>query len=437
MVLLRICWYRRVNKGAKTDKRFLNAVLRQTDDHNRSVLRAQAEQAAAIQAEREEAERRDRRARAEEAAQAEKMRLRRLMGGRLGGSSASSSHRDRRGGRDEERLARKERDEDGTDRKRRKREGSRDRDDSEREEGTPWRERRRKDKARADEPDEQDEGHRSSKDSHSSKPVKPLASDPDDGSARKSRRTHSSVKTRSPTGSKSTRVDSVISQQSTPRSRSNVPDTEPGSPKLQQSSIERRKPSKRKRPSRTPSPGFNTAEHWRSSRSPGDTDTRSDRSRRRRSVSPTTLSDDEHGPRRHFTRKRKVEPRPPSLSPPPEPHSRLRGRGTGSAPGLSSKMDRYFESSYDPRLDVAKMSVPEIPSTGLIDDADFAGWEAMLELIKVRRVDKEERKWLDKHATVTTKSVPSVAGLDPGIMDIQYKKRGAVREWDMGKNNVD
>jgi hypothetical protein len=358
------------------------------------------------------------------------------MGGRLGGSSASSSHRDRRGGRDEERLTRKERDEDGTDRKRRKREGSRDRDDSEREEGTPWRERRRKDKARADEPNEQDEGHRGSKYSYS-KPAKPLASDPDNGSARKSRRTHSSVKARSPTGSKSTRVDLVISQESTPRSRSNDPDTEPGSPKLQQSSTERRKPSKRKRPSRTPSPGFNTAEHWRSSRSPGDTDTRSDRSRRRRSVSPTTLSDDEHGPRRHFTRKRKVEPRPPSLSPPPEPHSRLRGRGTGSAPGLSSKMDRYFESSYDPRLDVAKMSVPEIPSTGLIDDADFAGWEAMLELIKVRRVDKEERKWLDKHATVTTKSVPSVAGLDPGIMDIQYKKRGAVREWDMGKNNVD
>ncbi|OBZ68626.1 hypothetical protein A0H81_11474 [Grifola frondosa] len=108
-------------------------------------------------------------------------------------------------------------------------------------------------------------------------------------------------------------------------------------------------------------------------------------------------------------------------------------------------MDKYFESSYDPRLDVAPLSVPTIPSTGLISDAEFEGWDAMLEIIRLRRQDKEDKKALERWGLGKDKSKDkkrkksdegepervSEGGL--GIMDIEYKKRGSVREWDLGK----
>lgn len=100
-------------------------------------------------------------------------------------------------------------------------------------------------------------------------------------------------------------------------------------------------------------------------------------------------------------------------------------------------MDKYFEASYDPRLDVAPLSVPEIPKSGLISDADFAGWDAMLELIRLRREDKAEKKRLERLGISAddlgkkSGSGSSSGGLD--IMEIEYKKKGAVREWDLGK----
>jgi hypothetical protein len=101
-------------------------------------------------------------------------------------------------------------------------------------------------------------------------------------------------------------------------------------------------------------------------------------------------------------------------------------------------MDRYFEASYDPRLDVAPLAAPTIPATGLLDDADFAGWDAMLELIKQRRQDKEEKRWLEKAGASAKSSKSALPRFEePGIMDIQYKKKGSVREWDMGKDGVD
>lgn len=105
-------------------------------------------------------------------------------------------------------------------------------------------------------------------------------------------------------------------------------------------------------------------------------------------------------------------------------------------------MDKYFESSYDPRLDVAPLTVPSIPKTGLIDDADFAGWDAMLEVIRQRREYKSEKKMLerwgvgkDKDKDKSKKSTDTASWSEAGssVMDIQYKKRGAVREWDLGK----
>lgn len=114
-------------------------------------------------------------------------------------------------------------------------------------------------------------------------------------------------------------------------------------------------------------------------------------------------------------------------------------------------MDKYFEPTYDPRLDVAPLAMPNIPSTGLINGAEFEGWEAMLEIIKQRREDKVEKKRLerlgllpvdddekDKDNKVKKKGDKEADGrwtMDGGggIMDIEYKKRGAVREWDVGK----
>jgi hypothetical protein len=109
-------------------------------------------------------------------------------------------------------------------------------------------------------------------------------------------------------------------------------------------------------------------------------------------------------------------------------------------------MDKYFEASYDPRLDVASLSAPSIPTSGLIDNAQFEGWDAMLELIRVRREDKVEKKRMERLGLTKDnlkdrkKYIGDATGVadrwsDVGVdvMDIEYKKRGAVREWDMGK----
>ena len=118
-------------------------------------------------------------------------------------------------------------------------------------------------------------------------------------------------------------------------------------------------------------------------------------------------------------------------------------------------MDKYFETSYDPRLDVAPLVAPSIPATGLINNAEFEGWDAMLDLLKQRKEDKAERKRLERLGLVEKsgkekkkeKGKSKVAGLGvagalagwsacgDGLMDIEYKKRGSVREWDLGKES--
>jgi len=115
-------------------------------------------------------------------------------------------------------------------------------------------------------------------------------------------------------------------------------------------------------------------------------------------------------------------------------------------------MDKYFEASYDPRLDVAPLVAPSIPATGLLNNAEFEGWDAMLEVMKQRKEDKAERKRLERLGLVEKsgkkkKGKSKVAGLGvagaladwsvggDGLMDIEYKKRGSVREWDLGKED--
>lgn len=112
-------------------------------------------------------------------------------------------------------------------------------------------------------------------------------------------------------------------------------------------------------------------------------------------------------------------------------------------------MDKYFEESYDPRLDVAPLTVPTVPKTGLINNAEYEGWDAMLELLKQRSQDKEDKKRLEKmgynkeeirQSLLTGSIVGSSKAVQDrwnsggiSVLDIEYKKRGALREWDMGK----
>jgi hypothetical protein len=115
-------------------------------------------------------------------------------------------------------------------------------------------------------------------------------------------------------------------------------------------------------------------------------------------------------------------------------------------------MDKYFSPTYDPRLDVAPLASSssgltiDVPATGLIDNAQFEGWDAMLELIRIRREDRVEKKRLERMGLGPEKDknkegrgkkgagmVSAAAEDGKGIMEIEYKKKGAVREWDMGK----
>ena len=104
---------------------------------------------------------------------------------------------------------------------------------------------------------------------------------------------------------------------------------------------------------------------------------------------------------------------------------------------VPSKMDKYFEASYDPRLDVTPLSnTPKVPATGLVEGAEFDGWEAMLEVIRERRerkalgldkLDKKSRK------SGTSSPAPETWGGGISALDIAYKKRGSTREWDLCK----
>lgn len=108
-------------------------------------------------------------------------------------------------------------------------------------------------------------------------------------------------------------------------------------------------------------------------------------------------------------------------------------------------MDKYFEQSYDPRLDTGPMTIPEVPATGLIEGKEFESWDAMLDIIRQRREDKAERKRLERAGLIpsggkskdkpTKTSASEAWTMDAGtsVMDIKYAKRGAVREWDVGK----
>ncbi|CAE6452221.1 unnamed protein product [Rhizoctonia solani] len=121
------------------------------------------------------------------------------------------------------------------------------------------------------------------------------------------------------------------------------------------------------------------------------------------------------------------------------------GYGPDSAT-YSSKMDKYFSEAYDPRLDVQQ---PSISTSGLLEGPQWEGWEGMLEVMRLRAQDKEEKKRRDREdrekdkfdrkrakekgfSALSSSTIPNSTG-EAGLMDIKYKKRGAVKEWDLAK----
>lgn len=91
-------------------------------------------------------------------------------------------------------------------------------------------------------------------------------------------------------------------------------------------------------------------------------------------------------------------------------------------------MDKYFDPAYDPALDYT----PSLDIKSLVADGAFDGWNTMLQIVRMRREDKEEKKRKEKYGD----SPPRSSGMEGelNIMDIKYKKRGATREWDLGKD---
>ncbi|KAK0217607.1 hypothetical protein EDD85DRAFT_942503 [Armillaria nabsnona] len=348
------------SNAPKTNKRFLSSIIRSTDEHNKTILKAQALSAQEIQREKEELQRKQRRARAEEAVAARRTK----MDSRKSAEKESWDKWDGRTG----------------DRKRKHREWETwNGDDSDED-------RRRRRRRRS-----------SSRDEHRGRRHRSASRDEPRRSRQKRSRSSSQserARDQSPSDARNLSDSRNLSKEAELRQKLRASkDKAPSIPaKLQESESRRRSltpPSKR-----------------RKARSPSVESTLS---------SPMSIS--------------------PSASPGPEPPVQL-----------PSKMDKYFEESYDPRLDVAPLSAPKVPATGLIDNAEFEGWDAMLELIRVRREDKEEKKRLERMG-LSKEQIKKEISSSKAVgdrwnsggataMDIEYKKRGTVREWDLGKDTM-
>ncbi|KZT22617.1 hypothetical protein NEOLEDRAFT_1180705 [Neolentinus lepideus HHB14362 ss-1] len=416
------------SNAPKTNKRFLSSIIRNTDEHNKTILRAKAQAAQEIKQQREEQERRERRARAEEAAEAERLRRR----GR--DSSHDRWHSSKRRERSWERRDNYGDDED-RDRERRRKSSRRHRH------GDDGRSRHHRSSGQTrlhsiDPSEDADHRHRSQREedeersSRRKHDKKRARSDSEDlRSDRRGDRDHDKKRARSRSRSFS---DSEDLQDRTRRSQDHSrgqsrdhtdDDLTPGPS---------RKPSDSRSRSRNRHRPDSTTSSTRPSPPPEDQIDREAELRAKLKGKGKVLENAISIESSRKSRHTRTNSKNPSRSPSPEePH-----------PPITSKMDKYFETSYDPRLDVAPLKVPEIPATGLIDDAAFEGWDAMLKIIELRRQDKVEKKWLAKHGIKESSSSKETKGgtssserwdSGPSIMDIEYKKRGAVREWDLCK----
>ncbi|UZJ57406.1 hypothetical protein CBS101457_006726 [Exobasidium rhododendri] len=111
-------------------------------------------------------------------------------------------------------------------------------------------------------------------------------------------------------------------------------------------------------------------------------------------------------------------------------HRSPSARSPVAAADTDSKMDRYFDRHYDPKLDVSAKVAQD--KDGLIEDD---GWDRMLQVLK----EKDERKLARKEEKRRGKrSREKESGEDQaregtGLFDTRYASRGGEREWDKGK----
>jgi hypothetical protein len=431
------------SNAPKTNKRFLTSIIRSTDDHNKTILRAQALSALEIKREREEQERRDRRARAEEAVTAE--RLRRLMGSagkRREGDNIRRPYRENGDGR-------------------RKRKGRSWEDDVGWEDDGKWLKNDKLDSRQRRALGDDDirlrrhSGDRSSAGDRSRERDERGVSDERRRRRRRRRESREDDVSVSLPSRKRDRSRSVSSTRERARSADREQDDRRSG---------RRRHRTRHRSRRSMSPSDSTKRRDRSPRTPSRKKDAKEASSKQGDAPSVSAS----GSKANHKAKSRYNPKDPSPTPSPlSPHPN-RGESSSSRTPLNlastsrspspqpalpparlpSKMDKYFEESYDPRFDVAPLSVPKVPATGLIDNADFEGWDAMLELIRLRREDKEEKRrmarlGLGNETSSSAKKKGSALDVNDGrpgsgvsIMEIEYKKRGTVREWDVGKQGV-
>ncbi|KAG8901859.1 hypothetical protein FRB99_005036 [Tulasnella sp. 403] len=397
----------------KTNKRFLTSIIKNVDDHNASVIQNQAKAAATAKEQQEEQERQLRRARANEAAGD---RMRRLMGGSL------------------------RRDEKGRD--------GRSRDYTRR--GVEGQSSTHSRRSRSPRPRETivyptDEEARRPKGKGKERRVAPsedeeriLSSDGHDGRRGSQRRRRSR--------SYESNDDSVGRQEASTRPRDGErPFHSSRRRSRSRESNGRQRKGKDKAPtSPSRTPRNDAGRRSQRSPSPSSSTRKVHRHRSHRSRSPSHKSS-------RATHLSSESPRPPALSRSPSPPSE-----PGPSKHIPSKMDKYFEPGYDPLLDVG----PGAPSLNeLVPEGAFDHWNAMLELVKLRQEDKAERKRQEKEAERgKRKSKDSSSkrkrkdrdgedederkrrirlGIEkPTVMDMQYAKRGAIREWDVGKEVI-
>ncbi|KAG8715940.1 hypothetical protein FRC11_012559 [Ceratobasidium sp. 423] len=252
-----------------------------------------------------------------------------------------------------------------------------------------------------------------------------------------------------------------------------------------------RSPRRRDRDSRTPSPRRRSRSPRRRSRSPSrkHRSSRDERKseRRHRKRDRSLSEEDDRSSKRHSDRKRDSERSkrddsdadvkrrskkgkdragndyhrkgdssltPEPVGPTPASSSSKRSTrspspthvGSSDPATYSSKMDKYFSASYDPRLDVEQ---PSMNASGLLEGPQWEGWEGMLEVMRLRAQDKEEKKRREredrekdkfdrkrakeKGVSKLSSSIVPESTEEVGLMDMKYKKRGAVKEWDLAK----
>lgn len=385
--------------AARTNKRFLSSIIKSTDEHNKAVLRAQAESAAEVKQQIMRQEREERMKRAQEAATA-----------RAGRSMSSWEPRD-------------------------------------------YSKEERKRRSRSRSPDDRGR-HRSSR--HDRKRERSRGSEVDEDPERRSKRSRKDRST-SRRRSVTPRDEREVKRE---RRDKNI---DPDERKKKESRRRHRDKSRSNSPKRRDKQDWDEEYRRRRRHSPERDEGTSSR-RIRGSTPPSSkpprsrlLKDalagvkaDRSGDHTHSTvdlqsklesrarsKRSSVSPRPPEDSIDPDEvasESEMGPQPFELDKTYSSKMDKYFASDYDPRLDVESSL---LDSSGLIPPGAFDNWDWMLQIVKARREEKEERKRLEKlhrsgkHEEPIGSSVANKEMVD--ALSMKYTKRGGVREWDEGK----